>query len=263
MRPLVTFRDATLGYGRRVVLRDITFDIVEGDFLGIVGPNGSGKTTILRTFLGSLKPLTGTVTVEPGIRFGYVPQRDQVDSVFPLEVLDIVLMGRYDRIGLGRRPTEHDRARALNALDQVGLRHLAHFPLATLSGGQKQRTLIARALVGEPNLLVLDEPTNGMDLVATAQILGLVRDLHERSGLTVVMVSHALNEVANYVERIALVDESGFRIGSIGDVMTEASLSTMYGIPVEVSSFDGHRIVLARRRNSGGAGGTGETVPRA
>lgn len=261
MKPLVSFRDATLGYGRRVVLRNITFDITEGDFLGIVGPNGSGKTTILRTFLGSLKPLAGSVMVEPGIRFGYVPQRDTVDSVFPLEVLDIVLMGRYDRIGLGRRPTDDDRARALNALDQVGLRHLAHFPLADLSGGQKQRTLIARALVGEPTLLVLDEPTNGMDLVATAQILGLVRDLHEQNRLTVVMVSHALNEVANYVERIALVDEGGFRIGSIEDVMTEDSLSAMYGIPVEVSSFEGHRIVLARRvRDSREPGGP---APRA
>ena len=261
MKPLVSFRDATLGYGRRVVLRNITFDIGEGDFLGIVGPNGSGKTTILRTFLGSLKPLAGLVTVEPGIRFGYVPQRDMVDSVFPLEVLDIVLMGRYDRIGLGRRPSDDDRARALNALDQVGLRHLAHFPLADLSGGQKQRTLIARALVGEPNLLVLDEPTNGMDLVATAQILGLVRDLHEQNRLTVVMVSHALNEVANYVERIALVDEGGFRIGSIEDVMTEGSLSAMYGIPVEVSSFDGHRIVLARRAKDGRE--AGGAAPRA
>jgi ABC-type Mn2+/Zn2+ transport system ATPase subunit len=247
MKPLVSFRQATLGYGRRVVLRDLTFDILEGDFLGLVGPNGSGKTTILRTFLGSLRPLSGTVELAPGLRYGYVPQRDQVDSAFPLRVLDVVLMGRYDRIGLGRRPSDADRTRALDALDQVGIRHLSDFPLNDLSGGQKQRTLIARALVGEPNVLVLDEPTTGMDLVATTQILGLVRDLHERTRLTVVMVSHALNEVANYVERIALVHEGGLHVGTIADVMTEQSLSAMYGIPVEVSSFDGHRIVLAQR----------------
>lgn len=243
---LVSFRNATLGYGRRVVLRDLSFDILQGDFLGIVGPNGSGKTTILRTLLGALVPLAGTVTVAPALRFGYVPQRDQVDSFYPLRVVDVVMMGRYDRIGLGRRPGPDDEARALDALDQVGIRRLAHHALNELSGGQKQRTLIARALVGEPNLLVLDEPTTGMDLVATTQILGLVRDLHEKKHLSVVMVSHALNEVANYVERIALVDEHGFRIGSIAEVMTEESLSDMYGIPVEVSSFDGHRIVLAR-----------------
>jgi ABC-type Mn2+/Zn2+ transport system ATPase subunit len=247
MTAFVSFRDATLGYGRHAVLRGINLDILEQDFLGIVGPNGSGKTTILRTFLGSLKPLGGSVTIADGLRYGYVPQRDPVDTLFPLQVLEVVLMGRYDRIGLGRRPTAADRERARSALDRVGIVHLADKPLTSLSGGQRQRTLIARALVGDPNVLVLDEPTNGMDLVATTQILGLVRDLHERNGLTVVMVSHALNEVANYVERIALVHEGGYVVGSVDEVMTQQSLSAMYGIPVEVSSFGGHRIVLAQR----------------
>ena len=145
-----------------------------------------------------------------------------------------------------RRPTADDRERACAALDHVGIRDLAERPLANLSGGQKQRTLIARALVGEPNVLVLDEPTNGMDLVATTQILSLVRELHERDALTVLMVSHALNEVANYVERIALVLEGGFRIGPVTEIMTERTLSEMYGIPVDVDSLNGHRIVLAR-----------------
>lgn len=251
MKPLVSFRKATLGYGRRAVLRDLDLDILEGDFLGIVGPNGAGKTTILRTFLGSLKPLSGTLTLAPGLRYGYVPQRDPVDSIFPLRVIDVVMMGRYDRIGLGRRPTAHDRALAEQALDQVGMAEMAGHPLNALSGGQRQRTMIARALVGEPNLLVLDEPTNGMDLVATTQILGLVRDLHERTGLTAVMVSHALNEVANYVERIALVQQDSYVVGTVDEVMTEERLSAMYGIGVEVSSFDGHRIVVARRARTG------------
>jgi ABC-type Mn2+/Zn2+ transport system ATPase subunit len=251
MNALVTFRDAALGYGRNAVLRAFNLDILEHDFLGIVGPNGSGKTTILRTFLGSLKPLGGVVTIAPGLRFGYVPQRDAVDTLFPLQVQDVVMMGRYDRIGLGKRPKTRDRELARHALDRVGIAHLADRPLTALSGGQRQRTLIARALVGEPNVLVLDEPTNGMDLVATTQILGLVRDLHERTGLTVVMVSHALNEVANYVERIALVHEGGYVVGSVEDVMTQQSLTAMYGIPVEVSSFEGHRIVLAKRSANG------------
>jgi len=124
---------------------------------------------------------------------------------------------------------------------------LADRHLTALSGGQRQRTLIARALVGEPTVLVLDEPTNGMDLVSTTQILGLVRELHERDRLTVLMVSHALNEVANYVERIALVVQGGFRIGTVDEIMNERTLSAMYGVPVEVDSFNGHRIVVARR----------------
>jgi ABC-type Mn2+/Zn2+ transport system ATPase subunit len=247
MAPLVNFDRATLGYGRRTVLTDISFDIPEGDFLGLVGPNGAGKTTILRALLGSLEPLGGTVSRAPTLRFGYVPQRDQVDYSFPLKVLDVVMMGRYDRIGLMRRPSNADRALAADALDHVGIGHLAEQQLNALSGGQKQRVLIARALVGDPNVLVLDEPTNGMDLVSTTQILGLVRELHERDNLTVLMVSHALNEVANYVERIALVVEGGFRLGTVQEIMTEQTLSDMYGIPVEVDSFNGHRIVVARR----------------
>ena len=250
MKPLVTFDHATLGYGRRVVLKDLTFTIHEGDFLGLVGPNGSGKTTVLRALLGTHPPLSGTVTRADGLRFGYVPQRDQVDYDYPLTALDVVLMGRYDRIGLGRRPSAQDRARAMTALEQVGIPELAAQHLRNLSGGQRQRTLIARALVGEPNVLVLDEPTNGMDLVSTTQILGLVRDLHERSGITVLMVSHALNEVANYVERIALVMNEAFRIGTVAEIMNETVLSEMYGIPVEVSAFEGHRVVIARRRRS-------------
>jgi len=250
VRALVTFDHATLGYGRRVVLKDLTFTIHEGDFLGLVGPNGSGKTTVLRALLGTHPPLSGTVIRAEGLRFGYVPQRDQVDYDYPLTALDVVLMGRYDRIGLGRRPSAQDRARAMTALEQVGIPELAAQHLRNLSGGQRQRTLIARALVGEPNVLVLDEPTNGMDLVSTTQILGLVRDLHERSGITVLMVSHALNEVANYVERIALVMNEAFRIGTVADIMNETVLSEMYGIPVEVSAFEGHRVVIARRRRS-------------
>lgn len=250
-RALVSFRKATLGYGRQPVLRDLDLDILEHDFLGLVGPNGAGKTTILRAFLGALRPMAGTLTVAPGLRYGYVPQRDPVESLFPLRVIDVVMMGRYNRIGLGRRPGEEDRNRSIEALDRVGIAELAKAPFNALSGGQRQRTLIARALVGEPDVLVLDEPTNGMDLVATTQILGLVRDLHERTGLTVVMVSHALNEVANYVERIALVHQGGYVVGDVADVMTEEQLSAMYGIDVEVSSFEGHRIVLATRARTG------------
>src|SRR5436853_7708149 len=110
--PLVKFEHATLGYGRRVVLSDLTFEIPQGDFLGLVGPNGAGKTTILRAILGTLKPMSGNVTVAPALRFGYVPQRDSVDYGFPLKVVDVVLMGRYDRVGLGRCPKADDRSSA-------------------------------------------------------------------------------------------------------------------------------------------------------
>jgi ABC-type Mn2+/Zn2+ transport system ATPase subunit len=257
MKEPIHFDHVSLGYGKRPLLTDIDFRVPEGDFLGVVGPNGSGKTTILRALLGTLKPLAGEVHLASGLRFGYVPQRDQVDYGFPLKVVDVVMMGRYDRIGLGRRPGAADREAAHVALEHVGIRDLADRQLASLSGGQRQRALIARALVGRPNVLILDEPTNGMDLVSTTQILGLARELHERDRLTVIMVSHALNEVANYVDRIALVMNGAFRIGSVDEILSEKVLSDMYGIPVEVDSFDGHRVVLARRAQ-GGEGGTGD-----
>ncbi len=250
MTALIAFDGVSLGYGRRAVLTDLSFEIPEGDFLGLVGPNGAGKTTILRAILGSLSPMSGAITRAEGLRFGYVPQRDQVDYNFPLKVLDVVLMGRYDRIGLARRPAARDRELALAALDHVGIAQLANEALSALSGGQRQRALIARALVGKPNLLVLDEPTNGMDLLSTTQILGLVRELHERDGLTVLMVSHALNEVANYVRRIALVQEGAFRVGAVDEVLTEETLGEMYGIPVEVDISGDHRTVFVRRESA-------------
>ncbi|MBW7935487.1 MAG: ATP-binding cassette domain-containing protein, partial [Gemmatimonadaceae bacterium] len=137
MSALVRFDRATVGSGKRAVLTDISFDIPPGDFLGLVGPNGAGKTTVLRAILGSLRPMGGTVDVAPGLRFGYVPQRDSVDSAFPLKVLDVVLMGRYDRIGLVRRPSDDDCARARQALAHVGIPHLEQQQFSSLSGGQK------------------------------------------------------------------------------------------------------------------------------
>jgi manganese/zinc/iron transport system ATP- binding protein len=249
---LVSFNDVTLGYGARPILTGISLDIPRGDFLGLVGPNGSGKTTLLRGLLGTLPALDGAITIGPDVRFGYVPQREQIDTRYPLTVLDVVMMGRYRRLGLFRRPGPADRKAAGQALEQVGIGSLAGKRLADLSGGQKQRALIARALVGDPTVLVLDEPTNGLDLVATTQILGLVRDLHEREGLTVLMVSHALNEVANYVERLALLVEGKLKLGPVDEVLTEGALSGLYGIPVEVASFEGHRIVLARHHHGNG-----------
>jgi len=250
---LVSFTDVALGYGDRAILSGISLDIPRGDFLGLVGPNGSGKTTLLRALLGTIAAQRGTIAIGSDVRFGYVPQREQIDTRYPLTVLDVVLMGRYARIGLLRRPGPADRAAAEQALAQVGIPDLSGKRLADLSGGQKQRALIARALVGDPTVLVLDEPTNGLDLVATTQILGLVRDLHERQGLTVLMVSHALNEVANYVTRLALLVDGNLRVGPVDEVLTERALSGLYGIPVEVASFAGHRIVLARHRDANNA----------
>jgi ABC-type Mn2+/Zn2+ transport system ATPase subunit len=249
----IKFSDVTLGYGARPVLSALTFSICEGDLLGLVGPNGAGKTTILRCILGTLQPRQGTVVRAPGLRFGYVPQRSTLDYGWPLDTITVVAMGAYDRIGLLRRPGSRDRAAAHTALEQVGMAHLAERRFASLSGGQKQRVLIARALVGRPTVLVLDEPTDGMDLVSTTSILALVRRLHETERLTVIVVSHQLNEVANYVRRLALVTEGKFQIGATEEILTEDNLSDLYGISVEVDEVGGKRLVFA---------GTGRSIER-
>src|SRR5437870_12918214 len=146
MEKLIVFENADLGYGRQRVLQGVNFDVIPGDFLGIVGPNGAGKTTMLKAILGLLKPISGRVTVtSEGLRIGYVPQRESVDTLFPLTVMDIVLMGRYTRLGPFGRPGTADKEFAMRALDHVGITKLAGRPYPNLSGGQKQRALIARA----------------------------------------------------------------------------------------------------------------------
>ncbi len=244
MSSLVVFEHVNLGYGRRRVLTGIDFDVQSGDFLGIVGPNGAGKTTLLKAILGLLKPMSGTVRRSmENLWIGYVPQRESIDTFFPLTVLDIVLMGRYARLGPFRQPGKADREAAFRALEHVGIADLAHSPYARLSGGQKQRSLIARALAGEPNLLILDEPTNGMDLVSERAIMELVRRLHEEDRITVLMVSHLLNVVVNYAKRLAILCEGSLREGAVSEMITRESLSALYGVEVQVAQVD-HRLVV-------------------
>lgn len=244
--PLVRFREAKLGYGRQVVLSDVTLDILRGDFFGLVGPNGSGKTTLLRCLLGILKPLSGQVTRTAGLRIGYVPQREMLDPLFPLTALDIVLMGRYPRVGLLRSPAREDRDFALHCLQQVGLGDFAHRLYRELSGGQRQRVLIARALAVEPNLLVLDEPTNGLDLPTEASVLGLIERFHAQGGLTIVLVSHLLNVVARYAVRIGVLLDGRLLVGEAEQLMQEQVLQEAYGVPVCVQRLDHYYLVAVR-----------------
>jgi ABC-type Mn2+/Zn2+ transport system ATPase subunit len=269
-RLLVSFRDATLGYGRRPVLRGVSLDLCEGDFLGVVGPNGSGKSTLVKSMLGLLRPLEGELTVSAGTcalsprnssegpgtrrqgrtRFGYVPQRDTLDPIFPLQVREIVAMGRYGRVGLIRRLGRTDREAVERALERVGIADLARRGYGELSGGQRQRTLIARALAAEPEMLVLDEPTNGMDLSSEHALLELIRDLHERSGLTVLLVTHLLSNVANYADRIAIIAGERLEVGPRDEMLTEARLSSLYGIPVLVDRV-GDRVAVVPASTGG------------
>jgi ABC-type Mn2+/Zn2+ transport system ATPase subunit len=246
---LIALDRVALGYGRHTVLRDVGLTIAAGDFVGIVGPNGAGKTTLLRALLGALRPLSGTIRMREGsIVFGYVPQRQAVDETFPLTVAEMILMGRFARIGLWRRPGAADHRRVRESAEHVGITGLLDRRYRTLSGGQKQRTLIARALAAEPTVLVLDEPTNGMDLPAEHAIMELVRRLHDEDRLTVVMVSHLLNVVASYVARLAIVGDGRVDVGPVATMLTGERLTALYGTPVGVHRVGGATVVLAEGR---------------
>ena len=243
---LIQVRSVSLGYGGIPVLRDVTFMLYGGDFLAFVGPNGSGKTTLLRAMMGTLKPLSGEILRAGGpVTCGYVPQERELDPAFPLSALDVVLLGRVSRIGPGRRPTRRDRELSLNALAQVGVVALANASFQELSGGQKQRVLIARALASEPDLLVLDEPTSGMDLRSERELMDLIASLGTLR-LTIVMASHNLHAVAGYAKRIAIVDRERevFRVGEATEILTDETLSALYGLNIRVREVDGQRIIV-------------------
>ncbi|HTT71312.1 MAG TPA: metal ABC transporter ATP-binding protein [Anaeromyxobacteraceae bacterium] len=241
---LVAVEDAAIGYGSPF-LRGISLNVATGDFLAIVGPNGGGKTTLLRALLGVQPVLSGRRVQNAPLRIGYVPQRDHVDAFWPLTVAEVAIMGRYRLIARGRRPKGVDRAAVTTALDRVGIADLAPRSFRTLSGGQRQRTLIARALASEPELLALDEPTSGMDPPAELDAMDVLRELHRAGGLAVVMVSHRLEAVANYASRLAFVDKDRqlFHVGSLESMVTPDALGELYGRRVNVREENGRRFV--------------------
>lgn len=209
---LISFRDVALGYDGVPVLKGLTLDVRPGEFFALVGPNGCGKSTILKAMAGIVEPLKGSITSGAGgrpVRFGYVPQRETIEMVFPLTVFQVALMGTYGRVGPGRPITHADRERVQACLDDVGLGDLQRKPFPALSGGQRQRVLIARALAAEPDVLLLDEPLNGIDLQAAQVIMDLIERLHRERRLTMVMVSHHLKALREHemVREIVWVHE--------------------------------------------------------
>jgi ABC-type Mn2+/Zn2+ transport system ATPase subunit len=242
--PLVTLRDAAVGYGGVPVLRDVGLSVRSRDVLALVGANGAGKTTLLRTIAGVLRPIAGRVDRQPGLRIGYVPQESDLHPVFPLAALDVVLHGR---LGRGRRLSGADRAAAVQTLERAGVAGLAATSFAALSGGQKQRVLVARALAAEPSLIVLDEPTRGMDPPSERSLMDLLARLSADGGHAIVFATHDLTLAANYAERLALVDRRRalVTVGTLAELLTEERLSHLYDAPMHVRPVDGWRTVFA------------------
>jgi zinc transport system ATP-binding protein len=224
-------------YGDLLVLEDVSLEVARGTFLAVIGPNGSGKTTLLKVMLGLVRPTQGEVRVFDRApwqlhadrqRIGYCPQGLAVDLNFPVRAGEVVLMGRYGRIGLVRRPSADDRAAARRAMERVGVADLADRPIARLSGGERQRVFLARALASDPELLLLDEPTTGVDTAASESLFELLRGLHD-TGITIVVVSHDVGVVASHVDGVACVNRRLVAHGRPEEVLASDALEEMYG----------------------------------
>jgi zinc transport system ATP-binding protein len=210
----VSLRDVSFGYpGGPPVLRDVNLEIESGEFVTIAGPNGGGKTTLLRIILGLERPTTGHALLfgEPAgefrsrFRIAYLAQRTQLGIDAPAAVREVVAAGRVPRRGLLRPLGGHDREVIAGAIARVGLSELAGTPIQRLSGGQQQRAYIAKALAGEPDLLVLDEPTAGVDVDAQETFAAFLGELHQELGVTILYVSHEFGAIERFVERVILI----------------------------------------------------------
>lgn len=241
---ILAFDDVTLGYGGVPVLRHLSFHVQAGDFLGIVGPNGVGKTTVLRAILGLLKPLSGRIHTSTHPVIGYVPQREYVDTIMPVTALEVAMMGRAPRLGPLSVPRRADRDVVADALHQTGVGELGPRLFRDLSGGQQQRVLLARALAAEPELLVLDEPTDGMDVNGEHAIVELLVRLNRERGITVVLVTHHLGIVLNAASSMLLMEGSRTLCGSAATVLRDETLTELYGTPVQVVTVGSRRTLL-------------------
>lgn len=233
-RDALSVSQLTVNYDDTPVLWDISFEIPCGKLVGIIGPNGAGKSTLLKALLGLVLPLSGKVEFfgEPlkkvQQRVAYVPQKDSVDWDFPLTVEDLVMMGRYGRLGLFRHPRAADRTACLQALDLVGMSDYKARQINQLSGGQKQRIFLARALAQDADTLLLDEPFTGIDIPSEKLILKLLKELTTQ-GKTVFVVHHDLPDIEEHFDWVVMLNLRLTAAGPISEVYTPSTLSSTYG----------------------------------
>ncbi len=236
--PVIDIQGVWFSYPQETVLEDVTFQISSNDFVAIVGPNGGGKTTLLKLILGLCQPDKGSVSVfgsrphRVRKRIGYMPQHSNVDPQFPATVMDVALMGR---LGCRRGPFGRaDKSAARTALEKVGIDNLSSRTFASLSGGQRQRVLIARALASEPELLLLDEPTANLDIGVEEELLGYLAKVSKQ--MTVVLVSHDLGFVSSYVQRVVCVNRR-IVVHPVHDITGEV-IREVYGSDIHMVRHD-------------------------
>jgi manganese/zinc/iron transport system ATP- binding protein len=234
MSTALELHDLTVSYHKKPVLYGVDLTIPEGSLVGLIGPNGAGKSTLIKAVMGLLPVSGGWVKVfdEPFAkakrRVGYVPQRESVDWDFPVNVMDVVLMGRYGHLGWLRRPGRADREKARESLDKVAMLPYANRQISNLSGGQQQRVFLARALAQESDLYLMDEPFAGVDAATERAIITLLQDLKSR-GKTILVVHHDLTTAKEYFDRLVLLNMRVVASGPTPEVFTVDLLQKTYG----------------------------------
>jgi len=245
VQPLVELNYVTFGYGAERVLEDICLHLHPGQFAALVGPSGAGKTSLLRLILGSLQPTRGEICIHghaldgrPAPQVGYVPQLETVDWNFPVTVEQVVLMGRVKRSGAWPWPSAQDKRHLRNVLEQLDIGDLARRHIRDLSGGQQQRVFLARALIAEPDLLVLDEPTTGVDMRTAENMLHMLAELNRR-GMTILMTTHDLNAAAAHLPWVICLNRRVIAQGAPDEVFTVETLNETYRGDMLVIRQDG------------------------
>ena len=222
----IEIKNLTVAYGENIALENFNLDIEVGSLMALVGPNGAGKSTLIKTILKFLKQITGEIKIN-GKTLAYVPQRNSVDWDFPTTLFDVVEMGCYGRVGLFKRVNKEEKQKVLKAIEQVGMLDFKDRQISELSGGQQQRAFIARALVQEADIYLMDEPFQGVDSTTEKSIVDILKKL-KSEGKTLIVVHHDLQTVPTYFETVTFINKSVIASGKIKEVFTQENIDMAY-----------------------------------
>ena len=222
----IEIRNLTVAYGENIALENLNLDIEAGSLMALVGPNGAGKSTLIKTILKFLKQITGEIKIN-GKNLAYVPQRNIVDWDFPTTLFDVVEMGCYGRVGLFKRVNKEEKAKVLKAIEQVGMLEFKDRQISELSGGQQQRAFIARALVQEADIYLMDEPFQGVDSTTEKSIVDILKKL-KSDGKTLLVVHHDLQTVPTYFESVTFINKTVIASGKVKEAFTQENIEMTY-----------------------------------
>ena len=222
----IEIKNLTVAYGENIALEDFNLDVEIGSLMALVGPNGAGKSTLIKTILKFLKQITGEIKIS-GKSLAYVPQRNSVDWDFPTTLFDVVEMGCYGRVGLFKRVNKEEKAKVLKAIEQVGMLEFKDRQISELSGGQQQRAFIARALVQEADIYLMDEPFQGVDSTTEKSIVDILKKL-KSDGKTLLVVHHDLQTVPTYFETVTFINKTVIASGKVKEAFTQENIEMTY-----------------------------------